>query len=97
MKKSNQRRKNRTRTDERTVTVTHLSEVVDRLRDKIDYQSVALASRLDEITRRIGLVDLTQSEINRLLRKTTSDDEKKPAPQEQRLASEPEDSDVIGA
>lgn len=73
--KRSHRRRNRA--NQRTVSLAHLSSIVDRLGSRIDHQSLMLASRLDEITRRIDLVDLSQSEITLLLRRTPLEGQEK--------------------
>lgn len=53
----------KTRRNNRVITATHLSNVVDRLCCRIDDQGLILAARLDQIQRRIDLLDLAISDI----------------------------------
>lgn len=53
----------KSRRNDRPITAPHLTNVVDRLCCRIDNQSMILVSRLDEILRRIDLLDLAVSGI----------------------------------
>lgn len=72
-----QQRKHQDSQNRGTTLPSHLSNFVDRIGCRLDQQSVILASRLDEITRRIDLLDLSQWKVVLLLRKPQPDDKVK--------------------
>lgn len=61
------RRKNNS--NKQSVSHSHLAHIVDRLCTRIDDQSLTLAARIDEIHRRIILLNSSLAEITSLLKK----------------------------
>lgn len=75
----------------------NISGLVDRLCSRTDQQSVILASKLDEIIRRIDLLDMSQPDLVSILRKHKDSEQHIEPANVTKSEEESRGADVIGA